>query len=669
MLASLVQPDLLEILDRPIYDAEARLPLEAGDTSRGKLEHVVNEAFDSMFPDSGGEEAGRRARFREILDQELETITDDDLAGTFLRFSEIVSRLRKVGVELGPATGLSHQSLCAYLLGITCFNPYVVDPHFIPDLDVESKGYRLLDLQVSGSDRPATVTALNNIFYDYGIGYVPAVDHVTPARALRMASQGLEIEKDDVDKVRAIAAEHTGASLKELCDENRAIGSLYKRSAQVRELITRAAAVEGLPCGFIRSKRTIIVSPRPLREFLGYTINPETGELFYQATRDAFPTQSIYRIDIATLTALSTASEIEAYLNKPMAARDDWGKDLFDEPDVLGHISDGDLAGIYLLDTPVTGRLAVSFEIASFADLTNFLSLMRYQHGGMSFNNRIESFKSTAAPTEAARSELSFLLNETRGWLLYDDQLREVLSVLTGLAGPRAAVLLRKFRNNEPGNLASLRNEYMGYTVESELPMDEAAYWFKRILFHVSKALKRQRVIADSLIVGRLLWYKHYHRGAFLTALLNAYSNNDNKLQAYLGVAEAEGLLLTPHVNYSVRYYSCENGLIRAPLSRIDGLSERAIRAIVRERLNGKFADSDDLMRRVNPEYIENKEVELLVQQRALERGREEIAAADPPPELNPPRPPKKEEKPQMELFGPPESPSQDGPGPDPPEK
>jgi len=203
-----------------------------------------------------------------------------------------------------------------------------------------------------------------------------------------------------------------------------------------------------------------------------------------------------------------------------------------------------------------------------------------------------------------------------------------------------------------------------GFRPGAELPMDEAAYWFKRILFHVSKALKRQRVIADSLIVGRLLWYKHYHRGAFLTALLNAYSNNDNKLQAYVGVAEAEGLLLTPHVNYSVRYYSCENGLIRAPLSRIDGLSERAIRAIVRERLNGKFADSDDLMKRVNPEYIENKEVELLVQQRALERGREEIAAADPLPELKPPRPPKKEEKPQMELFGPPESSSPDGPGP-----
>lgn len=624
-IASMIPNDLLEVLDRPVAAEGPATLFEPPSATRDELFELLELYFDREFPAGKRGQAGPRKRYREILKRETLAITDDDLAETFLKFHEIVTRLRRMNLRLGPATGLRLQSFCAYLLGITGFNPYEADERFLPDLREDAKEYRILELQLAGEDRPAAVTALYKLFDSVGIGYVPTVDHITPARALRQAAQEMEVDQGDYRELARVAADHPGVGLKQLCEENKAIGHMYKRSAQVRELIARAAAREGLPCGFIRSKRTLIVSPRPLREFLGHTINPETGELFFQATRDAFPTESIYRVDISTLTAVGVLSEVAETVDGSVKAFSDWRSTLLDRAETFDQVSREDVDGVYLLETPFTRRLAASFDISSFGDLANFLALMRYRGGDLSFAGRVEAFKSAAGDAVAEGSDVSFLLNDTRGWVLYHDQLREILSALTGLSGREAVGLLGRFRRGEPGDLAALRRDFMSLTVETELPMEEAKTWFKRVLYHASRTLSRQRILADAIIVGRMLSYKRRNRAAFFTALLNNYKPGDTKYQGYMGIVVAEGLLLAPGVNRSGRAYVCENGLIRPPLSLIEGLSERAVRAILRERKQGPFEDSGDLTKRLGEKTVTPEEVEMLVHAGALEPGRDAV--------------------------------------------
>jgi DNA polymerase III alpha subunit len=195
--------------------------------------------------------------------------------------------------------------------------------------------------------------------------------------------------------------------------------------------------------------------------------------------------------------------------------------------------------------------------------------------------------------------------------------------VLTARPGLDAVSLLRRFKKHDSGTLAELRRDFMGRAVETELPMEEAEDWFKRILYYASRTIDRQHILADALLVYRLLRFKHNHRAAFFAALLNEHRGHGSRYDVYLGIVEAEGLLLAPNANRSGREYLPEKGLIRAPLSAIAGLSDEAVEAILAARGGGKFDNLEDLLRRVSSEVITNKEIEAIAAAGAVETGGE----------------------------------------------
>jgi len=143
----------------------------------------------------------------------------------------------------------------------------------------------VFDLQISPEDRPAVLAIVNRAFAGASVGYVPSVEHLTAARSMRMVAKWLAHSAPEIDEAVRIAGRFHGASLRELAETNKAFGALYRRSPGFRDVVAHAASVEGLPFGFTRAKRTVIVSPRPLRDFFAYTVSPTTGDHFVQATR------------------------------------------------------------------------------------------------------------------------------------------------------------------------------------------------------------------------------------------------------------------------------------------------------------------------------------------------------------------------------------------------
>jgi DNA polymerase-3 subunit alpha len=645
MIASQIKNDLLERLDEPVAASDAPSLLGGGVAGeyQSSLEGIAAERFRLRF---AGTPDAERERYAELLAGELEAIQQSGGAEPFLRFHEIVSKLRSLGIPLGPSTGLRLQSLTAFLLGITTFNPYEVDEQFVPDLTGDIEQRRILDLQIASADRDATVSVLSRMFDGTGVGYVPTVEHVTPLRALRAASRDVDIDEAQLAQLLQITGDHPGVSLKKLCEENREIGRLYRRFPAVRDLVGSAATIEGLPIGFIKSRRTLLVSARPLEDYLGYNVQPETGERFFQATRDAFPTESVFRIDLSTLTSLGVCARAANFLEGSEESGNEWTRPAGtaqEAADEFAHVAAGDVDGVFLLESPLTQRLAADFGVDTFDGLTRFLAVMRYRRGDLSFPARVEAYREGTPSHDGLDPAIAFLLNDTNGWVLFDDQLREIISVLTARPGRDAIALLRRFKKHDSGALAELRRDFMGRAVETELPLEEAESWFKRILHHASRTLDRQHILADALLVYRMLSLKHRHRAAFFAALLNEHRGHGSRFDVYLGIVKSEGLLLAPNVSRSGLEYLPENDLIRAPLSTVEGLSDASVGAILAARGGEGFRNLEDLLRRVSSEVVTNQEIEAIVAAGAVETGGDWRQRAD---EQVPPQPKLVDEKP-----------------------
>lgn len=573
LIAALVQPDLFEMLEQsqepsaaiPLFDGEAQ-----GRAALRKRVLAVLQAREATTPRADADGV------RRTVELELARIERAGLADRFVQYEEIVRRLRAAGVTTGPATGLSVQSRCAWLLGITAFDPYALDDRFDPEFEARTEGTRILDLQIAPDERPRVLATLNNVYDDASIGYVPSVEHVTAARALRIAARHVDVAAPELEEALRIATRHSGASLREMSEDNRTLGTLYRGSATFRDLVAHAASIEGLPFGFARTKRTIAVSPRSLRGMFAYTVNPESGDHFIQSTRDSFPVGGIRRIDIDALHVL-------AWIGRDGA----WNAD---ETEPYRLVSAGDLDGIHLLEGR-PGALAPGFGVKSFADLVHFVALLRHR-GGMSLAARMESFRGEPATVPAA-ARVGNILAPTNGWVLFNNQARDVLGRLTDLDAPEASVMLARFRDHAPGNLAALRREYLARTVEVSLPLDDANAWFGRFLRLASQAQDRRRVLADCLIIHRSLVMKSTDRIRFFANLLD-HGTAADKRRRYREQLEGDGLWLPADINRSGQRHRIEEGKIRAPLWDVNGVTRDAADAIIRMRGAARYANVDE---------------------------------------------------------------------------
>jgi len=597
VIAALVQPDLLDALEEDL-SATAAGSLAPVPDARATLRIRVDAVFARAAADM---DVSDRAGLRAILDRELDALARTGLESAFLKFEGIARRARDAGIALGPASGLAFQSKCAYLLGLTSFDPYAVDEGFHPGfVDAVGDGC-VLDVQVAPDDRPRLLAVLNRAFDDASVGYVPTVEHITAARALRIVAKRLGVAASEFEDAARVASRHQGASLRELAEENRTIGVMYRQSAAFRELVSHAASIEGLPFGLARTKRTLVVSPRPLRDFLGYTVSPDTGEHFVQSTRDSFPTGAVSRIDVSTLHALAILGAGPAG-GSPWEVVDGSGYELIEADDV---------DGIYLLEG-APRRLARAFGIQSFNELVLFVALMRDRTSSLSLGDRLVAFRGEP-PATPAEATVGTVLAKTNGWLLFKDQVRDVVARLTGLATEEAARLAHRFRDHSPGNLAALRREFLSLTVEQSVSFEDATAWFGRLVRHSTQVMDRQRVIAECLITHRCLMMKSAHPLEFMARVLD-HAPDEERRARYREALERSKRWLPPDVRTSGRGFRVEGKGIRAPLWTIDGVSRDASDRIIRARgLTGGQVSDDELMQSVRDHGVSNTSIEALV--------------------------------------------------------
>jgi len=562
---------------------------------------------------------GRMARYRSIIEAEVEHAVAEGLGPTVLLFHRVMTELRGAGVDSGPATGLDLQSLCAYLLGITSFDPNHYDERFHPWFDGRSGEPSEFELQLTPETRGAAVHALFAMF-DYGrVAFLPAIERVTAAKAVRMASTVSTVAPGEVEEIQEVLGRHPGVPLERIRELDSRLGAIYRRSLGAREVLTRAALLEDLPIGIVRSRRSLAISPAPLADFLGCSIDSETGDLFVQAGRENFPISGVYRVDVTSLGALGVCARAERQLSDARIADFGWDGFAVSEDDVWREVQSGDSTGIFLFEGQVTLQLRGGFRLGSISDLTNFLALMRLRDGEQSMKDRMDAYTRGSADSGEGPDGIREILASTRGLVLYHEQVRDIITALTGAAAAEAGKMVHDLRSASPAELSGVRSRFMMGAAESSIPVDAANRWFERLMRHARTSISRKRVFADALLVYKLFFLKTRHAPWFYAALLNANLESEGKLGKYLGPLRARGLILGVDVNRSRREFVVEDDHVRSGFCVVDGLDDEKIQRIAKARARRSFDSLEDFVKRVGARYLDRGDVRRLIEAGAFD--------------------------------------------------
>jgi DNA polymerase-3 subunit alpha len=563
--------------------------------------------------------ADQLARFRSILDGEVEHAVTEGRGPALQLFHRVVSELRSAGVETGPATGLDLQSLCAHLLDITSFDPYHYDRRFHPAFDGRAGDAGEFELQLTPETRAAAVHVLFTMF-DYGrVAFLPAIERVTPVKAVRMASAVSAVTQGEVDEIQDVLLRHPGMSLERIREVDLRLAAVYRRSLGAREVLARAALLEDLPIGIVRSRRSLAISAAPLTDYLGCSIDSETGDLFVQAGRENFPVPGVHRVDVTSLAALGVCARTERELRDARIAGYGWDGFAVGEEDVWREVQSGDTTGIFLFEGQATLQSRGELPLETMSDLTNFLALMRLRDGEQSLMERIKTYARGSADAGEERDEIRDVLAPTRGHVLYNEQIRDIIAAVAGADAADAAKMVNDLRAASPAALSAVRGRFMIGAADGDVPVDEANRWFERLMRHARTSISRKRVFADALLVYKLFFLKTRHGPWFYAALLNAHLDSEGKLDKYLGPLRARGIVLGVDINRSAREFGVEDGRVRSGFGTVGALDEEKIQRIARARTKRPFDSLEDFVKRVGARHLDRGDVRRLIEAGAFD--------------------------------------------------
>jgi len=277
-----------------------------------------------------------------------------------------------------------------------------------------------------------------------------------------------------------------------------------------------------------------------------------------------------------------------------------WMPEALDDPQTFALISSGDTTGVYLLESRGIRDLLVKIEPRDFDELINVISLYRPAPlEGRLWERYVENAEKKGK-VFLPHPLLAASLESTRGLLLYEEQVREILAYTAGLECDRALVVERALKNRDAGELLSARLEYIRGAMDRRVDEEDAQKIFDFLLHNISYTHSKALSCSQAYMGYRTAFLKAHYFERYFAALLNSNMGVRDRLKRYMDYLEDKGMEILPaEINTSGVLYGLEGEAIRAPLLMSGSPDASELREIVSEReREGLFENLEDFLRR-----------------------------------------------------------------------
>jgi len=264
-------------------------------------------------------------------------------------------------------------------------------------------------------------------------------------------------------------------------------------------------------------------------------------------------------------------------------------------------LSEGDSLGVFQSESPGMRQLLRGLKVRSKRDLAVALSLIRPGPASGGMKNEFIERHVHGKPFQYLHPKIAGLLGDTYGVMLFQE---DVMRIAVEVAGYTVAEADR-FRSEVSKKVSSARvhAQYMDFVhVRAQRAGIERktaeAIWDEVLRFAAYSYCKAHATVYAN-IAWQTAWMKAHYPPEFYCSLLNNHQGM-YPLRVYVWDARRHGVaVLPPHVNHSEIEWSLQNGVIRAGLNLVKGLSGATMHAILEQRRIGGFRDLEDLRRRI----------------------------------------------------------------------
>jgi len=552
--------------------------------------------------------------YEERLQTELDCITQMGFPGYFLIVADFINWGKNNGVPVGPGRGSAAGSLVAWSMRITDIDPLPYNLLFERFLNPERISMPDIDVDFCIYGRERVIEYVRQKYGRENVAQIITFGTMQAKGVLRDVGRALNIPYGEVDKIAKMVPNVLGITLKEAIEQEPKLKELSAKDPRGKELMRISLALEGLTRHASTHAAGVVVTPRPLPEYLPLYTDPKTGAQVTQYPMSYVEKIGLVKFDFLGLKTLTVIEKAVQLIRQSGATDFDLKLVRDDEPKTYQLLSRGETTGVFQLESSGMKEYLVKLKPSCFEDLIAMVALYRPGPLGSgmvdSFIKRKHGHEQFSYPF----AQLEPILKDTYGVIVYQEQVMLIAQVLGNYSLGSADLLRRAMGKKKPEEMAKQKQSFLKGAQDNQLDVKKAEAVFDLMEKFAAYGFNKSHSAAYALVAYHTAYLKAHHPVEFMAALLTEDMENTDKVIKNISEVRAMGIqVYPPDINESDRSFTVSDGAIRFGMGAVKGVGTAALESILEVRQGKPFNSLHDFCERVDLRKVNKKVIEALI--------------------------------------------------------
>ena len=542
------------------------------------------------------------------LEYELATIEKMGYVNYYLIVYDFIRYAKSVDIPVGPGRGSGAGSLAAYCIGITAIDPIRYNLLFERFLNPERVSMPDFDIDFSDERRQEMIDYVNRKYGEDYVAQIITFGTMAARGSIRDVGRAMAMPYAAVDAVAKLVPRELNITLDSALKKSAELRNKYETDLQIRDLIDMARKVEGMPRNASTHAAAVVITDKPVREYVPLAKNGEA--VVTQYTMTVMEELGLLKMDFLGLRNLSVIHDAEEMIRRKNPGFSVEGID-YQDAKVFHMLSSGNVDGVFQFESGGMRSVIMQLKPEHLEDLIAVISL--YRPGPMQSIPRYIECRHNPEKVTYKHPLLEPILNVTYGCIVYQEQVMQIFRSLAGYSLGRADIVRRAMAKKKAkvmeeekqvfihGLLAPDGSVEVDGCIRRGVDEKTALEIFGEMESFAAYAFNKSHAAAYAVVAYQTAWLKCHYPREYLASLMTSVLSDNNKLSAYIAECLRLGIrVLPPHVNESRESFTVVGKDIRFGLLAVRNLGRSFIERLVTEREeNGKFTTFYSFCRRM----------------------------------------------------------------------
>ncbi|MEG0778638.1 MAG: DNA polymerase III subunit alpha [Oscillospiraceae bacterium] len=585
------------------------------------LNKLCDAGFEKRYGEAQGEE---REKLRNQLAYELNMINKMGFTDYFLIVSDFIGYAKSQEIPVGPGRGSAAGSIVSYCLNITDVDPIKYSLFFERFLNPERISMPDIDIDFCVERRGEVIEYVNRKYGSDHVAQIVTFGTMAARAAIRDVGRALNVSYAECDAVAKQVPTALGITLDEALKLSKQLKEMYDGDERIRTLIDTARALEGMPRHASTHAAGVVITGRPVYEYVPLAKNDESLVCQYPMT--TLEELGLLKMDFLGLRNLTVLDRAERLVRK---AEPNFVLENVPDNDsaVFDMLTQGRTSGVFQLESSGITGVCTGLRPRTIEDITAVIAL--YRPGPMESIPRFIECKNNPAKISYKHEMLRDILEVTYGCIVYQEQVIEIFRRLAGFSLGQADMIRRAMSKKKEKEILKERESFIfgdeargiAGAVKNGVSESVAGSIYDEILDFANYAFNKAHAVSYAIISYRTAYMKCHYPRQYMAALLTSVLDNSVKVAEYIGECRDCGIkLLPPDVNESEADFTVSGENIRFGLAAIKNIGRGFIASLMQEReRDGGFTSLNDFCRRLQGKELNRRAVESLVRSGAFD--------------------------------------------------